>query len=762
MTDDLARRAAALRDQLSEHIYRYNVLNAPVITDAEYDRLYHELVDLEAEHPELVTPDSPTQRAGSDLSEDFPKVPHAAPILSLANAFSEEDLWAWEERNLKLLPPDTQLAYTLEPKLDGLTIVITYEKGVLVRAATRGNGEVGDDVTPNVRTIRSVPLRIPASPDGPPAPERLVVRGEVLFHKDDFQALNRTQEAEGLPRYVNARNTASGTLKQKDSRITAGRPLTAYIYQIVESVGVVWDKQWDILGYLRGLGFKTPPGAGYYPTLSDIIPQLPTWESHRDDLPFEIDGVVVKVNDLRVVAELGVVGKDPRGATAYKFPSQEMTTRLTGVTINVGRTGKVTPTAQLEPVFVGGVTVVNASLHNYDQVAKLDVRLGDMVIIKRSGDVIPYVIGPVTGARDGSEQPILPPETCPFSGDAIIQPEGAVDYFCPNPLCPERVFRSIEFFVSRSAMDIEGMGPQTVKTLIEQGIITDESDIFYLQAEPLLELEGFAEKKVENLLASIEAAKHRPLAQFLASLGIDGVGSTVAGLLADHFGSVEVLTATARAVREAENACIVAAKPLIEAAGQISSGDRDDLERGLNRIRHPLVELAPRYLGTEEFKDRLARAINPLLETHPFSAAVLDDLTSALKQLIGAAEKLLTIEGLGPVLVGNIVGWFADDFHQRILEKMRAAGVRMEAAAKVLTGDSLAGLTFVLTGTLPTLSREEAGALIEAHGGKVTGSVSKKTSYVLLGESPGSKANKARQLGIPMISEDDLRQMVDG
>ncbi|MCB9452045.1 MAG: NAD-dependent DNA ligase LigA [Anaerolineaceae bacterium] len=762
MTDDLVRRAAALRDQLHEHIYRYNVLNAPIITDAEYDRLYHELVALETEHPELVTPDSPTQRAGSDLSEEFPKVTHPAPILSLSNAFSEDDLRAWEERNLKLLPPGTQLDYTLEPKLDGLTIVITYENGVLTRAATRGNGEVGDDVTPNVRTIRSVPLRIPARTDGPAAPERLVVRGEVLFHKDDFQALNRKQEAEGLPRYVNARNTASGTLKQKDSRITAARPLTAYIYQIVESVGMTWDKQWDILGYLRDLGFKTPPGAGFYPTLSDIIPQLPTWESHRKDLPFEIDGIVIKVNDLRVAAELGIVGKDPRGATAYKFPSQEATTRLIDVAVNIGRTGKVTPTAQLEPVFVGGVTVTSASLHNYDQVAKLDVRLGDTIVIKRSGDVIPYVVGPVIGARDGSEQPILPPETCPYSSDAIVQPEGAVDYYCPNPLCPERVFRSIEFFVSRGAMDIEGMGPQTVMTLIEQGIIMDESDIFYLKAEPLLELEGFAEKKVENLLASIAAAKNRPLAQFLASLGIDGVGSTVAGLLADHFGSIEALTITARAVREAETAFATAAQPLIQTAEQIPAEEQESVERGLARLRHPLVELAPRYLGVPDFKDRLARALTPLLDNHPFSAAILDDLTATLRQLIQAAEKPLTIEGLGPILVDNVVTWFADDFHQRILEKMRAAGVRMEAEAKVMHSDSLAGLTFVLTGTLPTMSREEASALIEAHGGKVTGSVSKKTSYVLMGESPGSKADKARQLGVPIISEDDLKRLVSG
>lgn len=761
MTHDLAQRAAELREQLHYHIYRYNVLNAPVITDAEYDRMYHELAHLEQEHPELVTPDSPTQRTGSDLSEDFPKVPHAAPILSLANAFSAEDLQAWEDRNLKLLPPGTQLSYTLEPKLDGLTIVITYENGILTRAATRGNGEVGDDVTPNVRTIRAIPLKIPTHPDGPPAPERLVVRGEVMFHKADFAALNRKQDEEGLPRYVNARNTASGTLKQKDSRITASRPLTAYIYQVVDASAIKWDKQWDILGYLRDLGFLTPPDAALYPTLSDIIPQLPTWESHRDDLPFEIDGVVLKVNDLRVAAELGIVGKDPRGATAYKFASQEATTKLLGVTVNIGRSGKVTPTAQLEPVFVGGVTVVNASLHNYDQIAKLDVRLGDTIIIKRSGDVIPYVVGPVVAARNGAEQVITPPETCPHSGDRIIQPEGAVDYFCPNPLCPERVFRSIEFFVSRGAMDIEGMGPQTVKTLIDQGIITDESDIFYLQAEPLLNLEGFAEKKVENLLASIEAAKQRPLPQFLASLGIDGVGRTVAGLLADRFGSIQSLTEIAQSVRAAEAAFVSAAQTLIQAAHNLPADQRTpEIERGLERLRQPLVELAPRYLDADDLSKRLARTLNPVLEIHPFGAAVLDDLIAALRNLIQVAERLLRIEGLGPVLVENVIEWFADPHHQRILEKMRAAGVHMEGEARTTAGNQLDGMTFVLTGTLPTLSRDEATALIEAHGGKVSGSVSKKTSYVLLGDSPGSKVDKARQLGVPIISEDDLKHLI--
>lgn len=669
MADDLARRAAALREQLHDHSYRYYVLNDPVLTDADYDHLYHELKQLEDEHPELITPDSPTQRTGSDLTEGFPKVRHPSPVLSLSNAFSADDLLAWEERNRRLLPADAQLDYVLEPKLDGLAIVITYEHGMLVQAATRGNGEVGDDVTANVRTIRTVPLRVPRRADGPPPPARLVVRGEVLFLKADFEALNQRQRAAGAPLYVNARNTASGTLKQKDSRITAARPLTAYIYDVLDSVGIVLDTQGEMLDYLEQMGFNIPPGCAYFPTLSDIIQQLPTWEMRRRQLGFEIDGVVIKTNSMALARELGVVGKDPRGATAYKFPAQEATTRITGVTVNIGRTGKVTPTAQLEPVFVGGVTVSSASLHNYDQIEKLDIRLGDTVVVKRSGDVIPYVVGPIVANRDGSEQPIRPPDVCPFSGDPLLQPEGAVDYHCPNPRCPERVLRKVEFFVSRAAMNIEGMGVQTVKTLIERGFVTDEADVFYLEPGPLLELEGFAQKKVDNLLASVAAAKQRPLAQVLTSLGIDGVGGTIAELLAQHFGSI----------------------------------------------------------------DQLAQA---------------------------SAEEIDALEGIGPILAQNVVDWFADDFNRRLIEKLAAAGVNLRAQERRAVSDALAGLTFVLTGTLPTLARDEAAALIKAHGGKVVGSVSKKTSYVLLGAAPGSKADKAAALGVPTISEGDLRAML--
>jgi len=753
MSQDIQDRIAELSGELHQHIYRYHVLNEPLITDAEYDRLFAELERLEAEHPKFAAPDSPTQRVGSDLSGDFPKLRHPAPILSLSNAFDEADLVSWEERNLRLLPAKAQLQYVLQPKLDGLAIVITYEDGVLTRAATRGNGEFGDDVTANVKTIRSVPLRIPVTPDQGGAPARLVVRGEILFHKDSFIELNREQQAQGLPAYVNARNTASGSLKQKDSRETAKRKLTAYIYAIVDSDGVDLSGEWETLQFLRDLGFNVITDAALCKDLEDVTKRLPAWEAKRDDLPFEIDGLVLKVDNLDVADELGVVGKDPRGAIAYKFPAEEASTQLLGVTIGVGRTGKVTPTAQLEPVFIGGVTVSNASLHNYEQVAALDIRQSDRVVVKRSGDVIPYVIGPVPGARDGSETAILPPETCPFCDTRLNQPAGAVDWFCPNPRCPERVMRTLEFFVSRGALDIEGMGPQTIATLIDKELIKDEADIFYLQAEPLLALEGFAEKKVENLLASIELAKSRPFEQVLTSLGIDGVGSTVAGMLTDSFSSMKYLLDISSQVRAASQSFAQTVEPLL----QHTNADDEEIGRIKFRLRHPLTELVPRYLDAADLSDRLARLLKPL----PVSAEQLQALALSLADLIAASRPLHSIEGLGPVLVASIVDWFTDEHHQNILAKMQAAGVNMRAAEKVVSGESLTGQTLVLTGAM-SVPRAEVKALVEAHGGKVTGSVSKKTSYVVAGDSPGSKVDEAVQDKVPVISEAELRALIAG
>jgi DNA ligase (NAD+) len=663
-------RATELRQQLHHHSYRYYVLSDPIITDAEYDALFNELKAIETEYPQLLTPDSPTQRAGNDLSEDFTKVQHPAPILSLANAYNEDDLREWEKRNRKLLSEGTTLSYTLEPKLDGLTIVVTYEDGVLVQAATRGNGETGDDVTANVRTINSIPLRIPATPEGPTPPARIVLRGEVLYHRSDFEKLNQQQIEHDEPPFINPRNAASGTLKQKDSRITAKRPLRAYFYDVIDVEGLSWDIRWDILGYMRDIGVPLAPNIQHYPTLDTLLPQIDVWEQRRDTLDYEIDGLVIKVNELPAYRELGIVGKDPRGAIAFKYPAEEATTALLDVTVSVGRTGRVVPTAQLEPVFVGGVTISNATLHNFDFVKEHDIRIGDRVIIKRSGDVIPYVIGPVPGSRTGEEIQIKPPERCPFCDTAIVKrDEGGVDYFCPNPDCPERVFRQIDFFVSRGALDIEGLGTQTVKVLLDEGLISDEGDIFTLRPEQLIPLERFGEKKVDNLMVSIDAAKQRPFEQILTAMGIIGVGETVAKLLASHLPSF----------------------------------------------------------------DKLSEATE---------------------------EQLAEIEGIGPVIAKNVVEWFSLAHNQRVLEKMREAGVRWEAEQSEQLSNALEGYKFVLTGTLPHLTRDEARELIESHGGKVTGSVSKKTSYLVAGEGAGSKLEKAGKLNVPVLSEEDLQQLI--
>ena len=674
-----AARAAELRAQLLEHQHRYYVLHAPSISDAEYDRLFDELVALESAHTELTTIDSPTLRAGSDLAGDFAKITHPTPILSLDKATSAEELTAWELRNRKLLA-DTfssgaspALDYTLEPKLDGLSIVCHYDEGRLRRAATRGNGRIGDDISNNVRTIPSVPLVIPINAGGPPAPPRLVIRGEVLFLKEDFARLNEEQEAKELPRYINARNTASGALKQKDSRQTATRPLSAFFYAIVDSEdsgGIIPNSQWEQLAYLRALGFPIAPGAIHCADLAAVCAALPDWEERRNSLPYEIDGLVINLNDKTLAQQLGVVGKNPRAAIAYKFAAEEVNTRLLGITLGVGRSGKLTPSANLEPVFVGGVTVENASLHNFAYIAARDIRLGDTVLIKRSGDVIPYIVGPMVGARVGEENVIETPLNCPFCEQPLEQPEDMVDLFCVNESCPERIFRNVEYFVSRAAMDIAGFGPQTVRALIQAGQLADVGDIFTLEAETLLQLEGFAAKKVENLLASIDAARERPPTQTLTALGIDGVGPQVSALLLAKFPSLDALAA------------------------------------------------AP-------------------------------------------AAELEESEGIGPILAANLCAWFAEPRNQRLLEKLRAAGLPFAVThTPAAEQQPLAELSFVLTGTLPTLSRKEASERIEAAGGRIRSAVSAKTDYVVAGEAAGSKATKAAALGIPILDEEGLRALL--
>jgi len=753
-----AQRAAQLRDELHQHSYRYYILHAPLITDPEYDVLYHELVALETEYPELRTLDSPTQRVGSNLSEDLPKVRHIAPILSLTNAFSAEDLQAWEARNLRLMPSGSQFSYVLEPKLDGLTIVLTYVNGLLHIAATRGNGEVGDDVTQNIRTIPTVPLRIPTSTDAPPAPSRLVVRGEVLMLKKDFERVNEEQVAKGLPAYVNARNTASGSLKQKDSRMTASRPLTTFIYDIVSADGDVPKTEWATLEFLQKMGFNTIPESASYASLAQVIDQLPNWEKRRHTLPFEIDGIVLKIDSHPQRRELGFSGKDPRGMTAYKFAAEEVTTKLLEVMPWIGRTGKVTPTARLEPVFVSGVTVTNASLHNYEQIKALDIRLGDTVIVKRSGEVIPYIIGPVVAARTGDETPITPPTECPYCATPMEQPDGMVDWYCPNLRCPERMQRSLEFFASRGAMDIEGLGPQTIAQLIGNGRIVDEADIFTLTSAALTGLEGFADKKIQNLLVSIEQAKHRPLAQIITSLGIDSVGSVAAVDLAVHFHGIAALESLAERTHQAEEAFKQWAAPLLQNGGLFATLPEHDKIR--ERLRHPLIELVPRYLTDANMPAKFEKFVRPLADLIAPISNVAQG-AALLQHLIDTVKPLKELEGFGPTMVASIIAYFADPYRRDVFARMRAAGVELDIAqdAQIAVGNALKDKNFVLTGAM-SLPREQIEAFIMSHGGKISGSVSKKTHFVVVGDAPGSKVEKAQTLGVPIISEAELRAMI--
>lgn len=667
--NDLLAAYQALKDEIHYHNYRYHVLNDPVISDSEFDQKLNRLKAIEAEHPEWVAPDSPTQRAGAEPLTAFKKVAHPTPILSLANAFGEGDLRDWYARISRLDGRAAGADFTVEPKLDGLTVVLHYRQGTFVLGATRGNGEVGEDITENLRTVKALPLHIPVSADGPAVPDVLVVRGEALITKADFEALNRQLESQGQKTYLNPRNTAAGSLRQLDSRITAQRPLTLLVYAIVHHEGgEVPATQWETLNYLRSLGFPVSDGSRYCQSLEEAISL--TMETDPDAFPFEVDGMVIKINDLALADALGVVGKDPRGAIAYKFPAQEVTTTLQDIKVNVGRTGVITPYAVLEPVEIGGVVVRQATLHNFDFIQDKDIRIGDRVLVKRAGEVIPYVIGPIVDARSGAEQPYAIPSTCPSCGEPIVNPPGEVAYYCTNSACPAQLVRHLEHFVSRGAMDIVGLGINIVEQLIQEGLVHDIADLYRLKVEDLLGLEGFAQKKAENLVSAIQASRNQPLTRLITGLGIRGVGEVAAQTLAQHFSDLDSL-------------------------GQATQGE------------------------------------------------------------------LEAIEGFGPNIAGSIVAWFKNGENQAVLAKLKESGVWPIAEPRAEEGEQpLAGLNFVITGTLPTLSRTEAKTLIETKGGKVTGSVSGSTDYLLLGADPGSKLDQARKRGVPTLSEEGLQQLI--
>jgi len=670
-----AERAAELRRELDHHNHRYYVLDDPEISDEQYDALLNELRDIESEHPDLLTPDSPTQRVGAKPLEKFEQVRHLGPMYSLANARNEEELRAWDARVRNLMEKQgletDQLEWVTEPKIDGLAISLVYEDGVLVRGATRGDGEIGEDVTQNLKTIRAIPLRI----DG--APRLIEVRGEVYYPLSGFAKLNEARAEAGEPVFANPRNSAAGSIRQLDPRLAASRPLSIWVYGIGATEGIEFDTHWESLEWLREHGFKVSPDVELHQEAESMIRTCVAWEDRRDGLDYEIDGVVVKVNDIGVQRDLGVVGREPRAAIAWKFAPHTATTTLNKVMWNVGRTGHMVPFASLEPVQVSGVTVKLATLHNEEDLRRKDVRDGDEVIVMRAGDVIPQVVSPTAKAQKAKNRsaPPAPPERCPSCGTPTVKPEDGVWTICPNRTgCPGQIWQHVKHFVSRGAMDIDGFGEETATLFLNEGLIRDVADIFELTEERIVQLEGFGEISARNLLEAIERSKREtPFFRVLYALGIPGIGYVNARALATQF-----------------------------------------------------------------------RSMDALLEATP--------------------EEIEQTPGIGPILAQTIAETLAEERTVTLIERLRDLGLKMEDEGPPPgTEGPLAGKTFVITGTLPGMSREVATERVEAAGGKVTNSVSQNTDYLVAGADPGaSKFNKAKKIGTEVIDEALLLELLGG
>jgi DNA ligase (NAD+) len=662
-------RAAELRKQLEYHGHRYYVLDDPEISDVEYDALLNELRDLESQYPELLTPDSPTQRIGGAPLDKFPEVRHLQPMYSLANARNEEELAAWVVRSERYLARQGvemgDVRFVTEPKIDGLAISLVYEDGVLVRGATRGNGEVGEEVTQNLRTIRAIPLRIDE------APPLIEVRGEIYLPLAAFAKLNEERAAAGEPTYANPRNTAAGSIRQLDPQLAAARPLSMWTYGVGATDGLEFESHHDSLEWLRDHGFRVNRDVEVKDTVEEVVAACKAWEDRRHSLDFEIDGVVVKVDDLDLQRQLGVVGREPRGAIAWKFPPTTATTVLEKVAWNVGRTGHMIPFAMLKPVQVSGVTVKQATLHNEEDLHRKDVRQGDEVIIMRAGDVIPQVVSPTSKAQKRKNRPAPPepPAKCPACGTPTVKSEEGVWTICPNRAsCPGQVFQAVKHFVG--AMDIDGLGEENVRRFLDEGLITSFADLYDLTAERLVELERFGETSAGNLVRAIEGSKEQPFHLVLYALGLPGIGFVNARNLARHFRSMDAL-------------------------------------------------------------------------------------------LAASAEEIAEVEGMGPILARTVHETLAEPRVRELIDQLRQAGLQMEEEGEAPPAEGpLVGKTVVLTGTLPNLSRPEATARIEGAGGKVTGSVSKNTDYLVAGEDAGSKLTKAQELGTEILDEDGLLELL--
>ena len=657
-------RVAALRQQIDHANVEYYIHDNPTLTDADYDALMNELRALEAEYPALVTPDSPTQRVGTAPSAEFGSVTHPAPMLSLGNVFSHEDLRAWAERVYRVAGRET-ITFDVEPKIDGLAVALTYTDGHFVRGATRGDGFTGEDVTANLRTVRTIPLRLREA-----APGTIEVRGEVYLTRSGFHRLNEERARDGLATFANPRNAAAGSLRQLDPTITASRPLGFFAYAAgywTDPAAIPARAQSALLDRLHALGFRPTPHAVTCDTVDAVWERCQFWHDQRDTLDFEIDGVVIKVDSLAMQEELGNVAREPRWATAYKFPATQVMTRINAITIQVGRTGSLNPVAELAPVTVAGVLVSRATLHNEDEIRRKDIRIGDTVVIQRAGDVIPQVVRVVPERRTGDEQEFRMPEHCPACG-ALVEhlPDEAMAY-CTNISCPAQVRERIKHYVSRGAMDIEGLGERIVDRFADLGFLSDVADIYHLDPAKLLELEKFGEKSVENLLRSIEGSKNRPLARLIFGLGIRHVGERSAGLLADAFGNMDAL-------------------------------------------------------------------------------------------MDASAETLGTVNGVGEIVARSIVDFFTEPRNRDLIAKLAAVGVRMgdEPRAAPDGPQPLAGQTFVLTGRLESMSRPQAEARLKALGAQAGSTVTKKTTAVIVGAEPGSKAERAAALKVPILDEAGL------
>ncbi len=672
---DIRQKITSLQRKLNHHAYQYHTLDTPSITDAEYDRLLQTLRDLETDHPDLVTPDSPTQRVGAPPLDSFAKVTHLVPMTSLGNVLADAEAHQWLDRVKRRLPEwydVADLEFVVEPKIDGLATALIYEEGLFVQGATRGNGVTGENITANLRTVKAIPLRIPVTETGPPAPQRIEIRGEVYLPIDAFNRLNQQQLEKGERPFANPRNAAAGSLRQLDSQITAQRPLSMFGYGIGYVKGVTIQTHSEALDYIKQLGLPTNPDILVTQDFEVALDFIHDWMSRRDTLNYDADGVVIKINDLTLQRYLGVVGNTPRWAVAYKFPEREATTKLLDIKANVGRTGQITPYAELEAVNIGGVTVRQATLHNFDDLAKKAIRVGDTVVVKRAGDVIPQVVKPILALRPPDSQPYQPPTHCPDCQEPIAHFGDEVALFCVNVACPAQLVRQVEYFVSRPAMNIDGFGIKIAQQLASTGLIKDLGDIYFLTSDDLLKLEGFAQKKADNLLTAIEASKQQPFARVLTGLGIRYVGSVVAAFITQAFTDVD----------------------------QLQQASQADLE---------------------------------------------------------------AIEGVGPRIAESITTWFSHPPNCALIKKLQQAGLNLATVSPTTTpkADSpFNGLTFVITGTLPTWSRDEAKRFIEQHGGKVTGSVSSNTNYLVAGEKAGNKLQKARLLGTTVIDEASLRAMI--